>query len=131
MCVFRVGRGLKSLCQSPSSLSGPPLINCPSSSSDSSHFKEDSRDTFPTRQKNDIVPAAYQASPLPFPVLNLGIFALYSCLTLHDCYQKSLASASISPCHQGIMFLCRGAVSGQRMVGGEVGYEKRAGDGLR
>lgn len=131
MCVFGVGRGLKSLCQSPSSLSGPPLINCLSSSSDSSHFKEDSRDTFPTRQKNDVVPAAYQASPLPFPVLNLGIFALYSCLTLHDCYQKSLASASISPCHQGIMFLCRGAVSEQRMVGGEVGYEKRAGDGLR
>lgn len=67
VCVYGKGRGeMKSLRQCPSSPSGPPLINCPSGSSDSSHFHQDSQDTFLTRQKNDIVHAAYQACPLPF-----------------------------------------------------------------
>lgn len=83
-----MGRGLRSLGQSSSPHFGPLLINHPSSSSDSSHFKEDSQDTFPSHQKNDVIPAAYQASPLPLPMLNLGLFTLYSCLTLHNYYQK-------------------------------------------
>lgn len=69
VCVWVCGSGrgeLRSLRQCPSSPSGPPLINCLSDSSDSSHFHQDSQDTFLTRQKNDIVHAAYQACPLAF-----------------------------------------------------------------
>lgn len=46
VCVFVLCR-MKCPCQSPSSPSGPLLINCPSSSCDSDHFNQDSQDTHP------------------------------------------------------------------------------------
>lgn len=118
---------MKCLCQSPSSPSGPLLINCPSSSCDSDHFNQDSRDTQPLShpcRKTPLLPCCrLPACPSLAKIRRIfslssptsSFFFFFSSLTLAA--TNNLTSAPHSPCHRGIMSLCGREVLEQRQGG--------------